>query len=116
MSRWQRRFDSIPPPRIDAHVVSAETAAEGIVHFIPDHEIDLIVLSGTGRSAWSTLLLGSNAREVLRTSPIPILLVPAELCAAPTAFLRKMSGMIPEDARTGVTAGAPPARETLRVG
>ncbi|HET7453681.1 MAG TPA: universal stress protein [Thermoanaerobaculia bacterium] len=115
MLRWRRGFDSIPrPPETDAHVVSAESAADGILEFVRQQEIDLIVLAGTGKSALSAFILGSNARGVLRRSPVPILLVPAGLCATPSVFLAKMTRNAPPETMLDLPVGTATLPERAR--
>ena len=52
-------------------------AAKAIVDVAVKHGCGAIVLATTGRSALKALLVGSTAREVIRTSPLPVLAVPA---------------------------------------
>ena len=54
-------------------------AAETITTYAQDKTVDMIAMATHGRSGISRLLMGSVAEEVVRTSPIPVLLVrPAE--------------------------------------
>jgi len=92
IARWRERLSSAPAPIVtDAHVISAPFPAEGILNFAGEENFDLIALAGTGRSPVSTLLLGSNARAVLRASPVPVLLVPAGSRVSPQAFLARVA-------------------------
>ena len=78
IARWRARLTpGFGIPVTDAHVVEAEFPAEGILQFAREPGFDLVVLAGTGRSALSGLLLGSNARTVVRDADRPVLLVPA---------------------------------------
>jgi nucleotide-binding universal stress UspA family protein len=60
-----------------AEVVYGHPVA-GILDYIEDNEIDLLVIATRGRTGLSRLLLGSVAERVLRQSPIPVFLVKPE--------------------------------------
>lgn len=91
IARWRSRLTpGFGIPVTDAHVVSAEFPAEGILNFSRDSDFDLIALAGTGRSALSGLLLGSNARTVVRDADRPVLLVPAHNRVDPAAAMAKL--------------------------
>lgn len=49
--------------------------AETIVAFAQAKKVDLIAMATHGRSGINRLLMGSVAEEVVRTSPIPVLLI-----------------------------------------
>jgi len=92
IARWRKRLSpAFGRPVTDAHVVSAAFPAEGILNFAREQDFDLVALAGTGRSRVSTLLLGSNARAVLRASDVPVLLVPAESRVSSEGFLAKVA-------------------------
>ena len=92
IARWRKQLSpAFGRPVTDAHVVSAAFPAEGILQFASEGRFDLVALAGTGRSPVSTLLLGSNARAVLRSSTVPVLLVPAESRVSPAAFLARVA-------------------------
>ena len=55
-------------------LVREGTASKIIVDVAEKEEVDLIVLGRRGMSAMEKLLIGSVANQVLRTSPVPILL------------------------------------------
>ncbi len=91
IARWRKRMDpAFPRPLTDAHVVSAEYPAEGILNFAADSAFDLVVLAGTGRTALGGMLLGSNARAVVRWSDRPVLLVPNSSRISAASILGKM--------------------------
>lgn len=50
-------------------------AVEEILNFARDHQIDLIAMTTHGRSGPSRLLFGSVTTEVLRSSPVPLLVI-----------------------------------------
>jgi len=96
IARWRSRIDpSFPRPVTDAHVISAEYPAEGILNFATDSEFDVVVLAGTGRTALGAMLLGSNARAVIRWSEPPVLLVPTSNRVSAASFLGKMQTLAP---------------------
>lgn len=91
IGRWRSRIDpSFPRPVTDAHVISAEYPSEGILNFATDSGFDAIVLAGTGRTALGGMLLGSNARAVIRWSDLPVLLVPNSNRISAASILGKM--------------------------
>lgn len=91
IARWRSRVDpTFPRPVTDAHVISAEFPSEGILNFATDSDFDLVVLAGTGRTALGGMLLGSNARVVVRWSERPVLLVPRSNTVSPGTLLGKM--------------------------
>ena len=50
--------------------------AEGIHDAIVSHSIDLVVITSHGRGGALRWLLGSVAEKIVRTSPVPVLVVP----------------------------------------
>jgi nucleotide-binding universal stress UspA family protein len=64
-------------PKVESRVICG-AAAESIVKAAGTVKADLIVMGTQGRSGLSRLLLGSTAEKVLRTSPIPVITVPAK--------------------------------------
>lgn len=91
IARWRKRINpAFPRPLTDAHVISAEYPAEGILNFATDSAFDLVVLAGTGRTALGGMLLGSNARAVVRWSDRPVLLVPKSNRISAALILGKM--------------------------
>lgn len=57
------------------HIGVGEDVAEIIVHHARDRGADQIVIGSHGRSAVGNLLLGSVSQEVLKRSPVPVLVV-----------------------------------------
>jgi nucleotide-binding universal stress UspA family protein len=91
IGRWRSRMDpAFPRPVTDAHVITAEHPSEGILNFATDSGFDLVVLAGTGRTALGGMLLGSNARSVVRWSDRPVLLVPSSNRVSAASILAKM--------------------------
>lgn len=48
---------------------------EEILNYAIEHEIDLIVMGKTGKSAFKTILLGSATEAVLRSATVPVVVV-----------------------------------------
>jgi len=55
--------------------VTNERVAEVIVDQAKQHSCDLIVMGTHGRRGFSRVAMGSEAEQVARTSPVPVLLV-----------------------------------------
>ena len=53
-----------------------------ITAYAAEHDVDLIVLCSRGRSGVSRWLIGGVADRVMRGTPIPVLLIPANLAGA----------------------------------
>ena len=51
--------------------------AEKIVEFIEAHHIDLVAMTTHGRSGLSRLVLGSVAEHILRSAPVPVMMLRA---------------------------------------
>jgi nucleotide-binding universal stress UspA family protein len=96
IARWRTHLTpGFGIPVTDAHVLSSEFPAEGILNFSRDSNFDLIALAGTGRSRMAGLLLGSNARTVVRDADRPVLLVPAQNRVAAAAAMMKLRALAP---------------------
>ena len=61
--------------RVDTVVQRNLSAASGILEFIEDHDIDLVVMGTHGRSALSRFFLGSVAEKVVRHASCPVMTV-----------------------------------------
>lgn len=55
--------------------VDGPSAADAIISYVDDHDIDLVVSGTHGRRGVQRLLMGSVAEEVLRRAPCPVLTV-----------------------------------------
>jgi nucleotide-binding universal stress UspA family protein len=93
ISEVQKRLAKKPGQ--DGTQVSGEVAvgyaAEEILRYSREKGVDLIVMSTHGRSGMWRWVLGSVADKVLRTSPVPVLLVRSE--AAEKAGLEKWADL-----------------------
>ena len=59
--------------RVSENVVSAPHAAAGILEAARDLSVDLIVIASHGWSGLASVLFGSTARRVVRSSEVPVL-------------------------------------------
>lgn len=81
----QTRLQSLVPPGASArgistsvHIASGREAAEGIRHMAGRLGVDVICMATRGRSGASSVILGSQAQDVVRRARQPVLLVPPE--------------------------------------
>lgn len=63
--------------------VTGKRVADVIVEQVGQHHCDLIVIGTHGRRGLSRLTLGSDAEQVVRSSPVPVLLARAEADRGP---------------------------------
>ena len=77
--------------------------AEAILETIDAHEIEIVVMSSTGKGAFGRLTLGSVADRVSRTSPAPVLIVRAGNQAALARLI------VPTDGSPLARTAIPPA-------
>ena len=56
-------------------VLAAFGAAEAIVEYAKEYNVDIIVMGTHGRGGFAHLLMGSVAERVVRTAPCPVLTV-----------------------------------------
>lgn len=59
-------------------IIETGVPKDTIADYAKDQGIDLIVMSTHGRSGLSRVMLGSVAEATLRTSTVPILVIPSE--------------------------------------
>ncbi len=63
-------------------VVRSGKPAEEIIDYVEKNGPDLVVMSSHGRSGVSRWYLGSVADKMVRSAPVPVLLVPSLVCRA----------------------------------
>jgi nucleotide-binding universal stress UspA family protein len=56
-------------------VVVAGDASEEIINYIQEHHIDLVIMGTHGRKGMDKILFGSVAERVLKTSPVPVMVI-----------------------------------------
>ncbi|WP_137285381.1 universal stress protein [Halorussus salinisoli] len=77
----QSAVESIEEQATEASVSAVETAIEhrnpyrGILSYVEEHDIDLVVMGTHGRSGIERYLLGSVTEKTVRTSPVPVMTV-----------------------------------------
>jgi nucleotide-binding universal stress UspA family protein len=64
--------------------VAQGRAADAILDYAESHGVDLIIMSTHGRSGVTRWLVGSVADRVIRSSPIPVLLITPPGCRVQT--------------------------------
>ena len=57
-------------------IVTAGHPAEEILHQVKKHQVDLIVMGSFGKHILGRHVLGSTARYITQSSPVPVLIVP----------------------------------------
>ena len=65
-------------------VVKSGQAADEILDYIENNGVDVVVMSSHGRTGVSRWYLGSVAEKLMRTSPVPVFLVPSLVCRMKT--------------------------------
>jgi len=99
LEEWRDKAEVVlTRPVARAVVVDAESAANGILSAAKQERCDLIVLASTGASLLHDILLGSTARQVVRTSQLPVLVVPKGNRVSVTRFLQKVWRLEEEEA------------------
>ena len=63
--------------RVSFDACAGNDTAEAICRYTEEQGADLIVVTTHGRRGLRRLVLGSVAEEVLRSTPVPVLVVPA---------------------------------------
>jgi nucleotide-binding universal stress UspA family protein len=70
--------------KLDHEGITVETALEegraasGVVSFAQRWSFELIVVGSHGQGGAARTVLGSTAERIVRTSPVPVLVVPTE--------------------------------------
>ena len=82
--------------RIDFEVLHGPTPAHPIVEFATAHDASLIFMSTHGRTGFERLRMGSVAADVVRHSPIPVVLF------RPPDFLRRNGSAPPTRIAAGI--------------
>ncbi len=77
----QKALDALLAARSDARVALRGELVEGytdreITRIAAERSVDLVVMSTHGRTGLSHLVMGSVAERVVRTSTVPVLVVP----------------------------------------
>ncbi len=67
-----RHFGDLIP--VSAEVLLGEPS-ETILSYIDDHQIDMVVMGTHGRKGIDRVIFGSVAERVIKTSPVPVLVV-----------------------------------------
>jgi nucleotide-binding universal stress UspA family protein len=62
----------VPAPRVRERAVAHPTAAGGILNYVVQYDMDLVVMGTHGHRGVRRLLLGSVAEEVVRKAPCPV--------------------------------------------
>ena len=63
-------------PNVSDVIVTAGHPAEEILHQAKKHQADLIVMGSFGKHILGRHVLGSTARYITQSSPVPVLIVP----------------------------------------
>jgi nucleotide-binding universal stress UspA family protein len=61
--------------QIKTHIISTMNISGGIIDYVEDNNIDLIVIGSRGRSEFKKLLLGSVASHIVTYAHCPVLVV-----------------------------------------
>lgn len=67
---------TLPADRLDRHLIQG-IAWRDIIEFAKEKSADLIVMSTHGRTGLAHLMMGSIAERVVRSSSVPVLVVPS---------------------------------------
>ncbi len=65
----------VPAPRVRERTVAHPTAAGGILNYVVQYDLDLVVMGTHGHRGVRRLVLGSVAEEVVRKAPCPVVTV-----------------------------------------
>lgn len=67
---------ALPADRVDRHLVQGTVAWRDVTDFATQKGFDLIVMSSHGRTGLAHMVMGSVTERVVRTSKVPVLVVP----------------------------------------
>ena len=79
----QKSLDMILKEKVSSEIKSLHALfqgnpSEGITTYAEEHDIDAIVIGTHGYTGWRHLLIGSVTEKVVRSSPCPVLTIPAD--------------------------------------
>jgi nucleotide-binding universal stress UspA family protein len=80
-ARLEAQVDDLRASGVHADVVTAHATIEGreadaIAQIADDHEADLVVIAGRGRSPFAGAVLGSVTQRLLHVCDVPVLVIP----------------------------------------
>ena len=55
--------------------IDFKTTSDGIISYLKDNEIDLIIMGSNGATGLDEILIGSNTEKIVRLSNVPVLVV-----------------------------------------
>lgn len=91
----ERKTPSLDALKLDQVQIEKASASVGILEYVDEHDIDLVVMGTHGRRGANRLLIGSVAEEVVRNANCPVLTVRAEEKVAPGEAVRRI--LVPLD-------------------
>jgi len=71
---FEQARETVGDQLVDSEVLAGRAANE-IIKYVAEHEIDAIVMGSHGRDGAARLLLGSVSETVVRRSPVPVTVV-----------------------------------------
>ncbi len=77
--------------RARAAICDGDDTVDALTRLVEHESASLIVVGSRGRGAWTSILLGSAARALAITSPVPVLIV-RDLTTAPMRILAASDG------------------------
>lgn len=77
----ERQCALFPGIDVKVDVISGVDAAQSIIEYAQQNDVDLIAMSTHGRTGFRHLVLGSVAEKVLRHSTVPVVVFPRPAAA-----------------------------------